>query len=184
MRIWYNNKDYQLQGILFGLKLPTGANNLYGQSTDPSSPAPVLLDRGLQPGTGTTDSLFGLYYSKALNKNWDGFAEGIYQAAWAPSNQYIPGNSFNANLGTRYLGWESFTPQVQLNARIVQHDSGANADVYSTGGTLTYLSPGVVVPVSSGLEVYAFVQVPLYQNLLGVQLAPTSTESLGLRYSF
>jgi len=74
------------------------------------------------------------------------------------------------------------TPQIQINGRYVQHDRGATADIFSTGRMLIYLSPGLNIPVSSVAELYTFVQVPLYQNLLGVQLAPKFTASLGARY--
>jgi hypothetical protein len=82
------------------------------------------------------------------------------------------------------LDWEAVKPQLQINARYVQHDTGANADTISTGGTLLYLSPGAIVPVVADFEVYGFMQLPLYQNLLGVQLAPTYTASVGARYLF
>ena len=38
------------------------------------------------------------------------------------------------------MGFEDITPQLQMNARFVAHDTGANADTTSTGGTLLYLS--------------------------------------------
>jgi hypothetical protein len=171
-------------GITFGAKLPTGVSNLTGTSTDPTSATPIMIDPGLQPGTGTTDALLGMFYSRTLNKNWDSFVEGLYQTAIIHNSQYIPGNSLNASLGLRYAGWEQVAPQAQINARFVQHDNGSIADVYSTGGTLIYLSPGAVVPFDGNFDVYAFVQIPIYQNVLGVQLTPTSTESLGVRYSF
>jgi hypothetical protein len=76
------------------------------------------------------------------------------------------------------------TPQLQLNGKYVLHDTGANADQISTGGTLTYLSPGVVVPVGKQASVYGFVQLPVYQYVNGVQLAPRFTASLGAKVAF
>ena len=46
------------------------------------------------------------------------------------------------------MGFEDITPQLQMNARFVAHDTGANADTTSTGGTLLYLSPGATLRVS------------------------------------
>jgi hypothetical protein len=66
----------------------------------------------------------------------------------------------------------------------VARDSGANADDVSTGGTLVYLSPGLVVPVSKQTSLYGFVQLPMYQNVNGVQLAPKISVSIGVRFSF
>ncbi|MDB6061465.1 MAG: hypothetical protein JWM78_1568 [Verrucomicrobiaceae bacterium] len=171
-------------GILFGLKLATGSHTKYGTSTDLTAPEPVLIDRGLQPGTGTTDGILGAYYTDSINKDWDYFAQGLFQKALNAKDQYKPGDAINVNLGVRYQEFASFTPQLQLNARHVERDSGANADVFSTGGTLIYLSPGVSVPLTKKASIYSFVQLPVYQDVNGVQLAPRYTASIGARFSF
>ena len=171
-------------GVVFGVKLPTGSHNQTGTSTDPANPGHVLIDPGLQPGTGTTDIIIGAYYADALNLNWGYFAQALFQSALYSKDQYRPGDGVNLNAGLRYLGFSGFSPQLQLNFRAVKRDSGANADTVSTGGTLLYLSPGLDVPVSSHLSVYGFVQLPLYQNLNGVQLAPRYTTSVGVHYAF
>ena len=171
-------------GLILGVKLPTGTHTLSGVSFDTTAPGPVNIDRGLQPGTGTTDLILGAYYTKPMNKNWDYFTEALYQSAFNVVDQYRPGDGFNWNFGFRYYGVEAFHPQLQVNARYVEHDSGSQSDVFSTGGTLVYLSPGLVVPVRGGVDIYTFMQIPLYQNLLGVQLTPTSTVSAGARYMF
>jgi hypothetical protein len=130
------------------------------------------------------DVIFGVYDTRALNKNWDYFGEAFYQSAFNSVDDYRPGDGFNLNLGLRYFGLESLTPQIQVNTRYVHHDTGVASDTISTGGTLVYLSPGVTVPIPGDVELFAFVQIPIYQNLLGVQLAPTYTASLGARYMF
>ena len=53
-----------------------------------------------------------------------------------------------------------------------------------SGGKTIYLSPGVTVPVNDRVKVYAFVQLPVYQNLNGFQLAPRYTASVGTRIEF
>lgn len=171
-------------GVLFGAKLPTGSHTKTGVSTDPTAPGSVAIDRGLQPGTGTTDAILGAYYADGISEEVDYFAQVTFQAAMNSSDQYRPGNGANINFGLRYSGFTSFTPQIQVNARHVQRDSGANADTVSTGGTLVYLSPGVVVPVSAHASVYGYVQVPVYQNVYGVQLTPRYTASFGVHYTF
>lgn len=171
-------------GILFGLKLATGSHTKYGDSTDPTSPDPVLIDRGLQPGSGTTDGILGAYYTDTLSRNWDYFVQALLQKALNSKDQYKPGDAINVNAGVRYMEFASFAPQLQLNARHVERDSGDNADVFSTGGTLVYLSPGVSVPLTKQTSVYGFVQVPIYQNVNGVQLAPRYTVSVGAHFSF
>ncbi len=171
-------------GVLFGVKLPTGSFRQTGNSTDPTAPGAVPIDRGLQPGTGTTDLIFGTYYSDELTQNVDYFGQAIYQKALDSRVQFKPGDGLNLNLGLRYLGFSRIIPQLQFNFRYVLHDMGHNADTVSTGGTLMYISPGISVPVIRHVSMYGFVQVPVYQYVHGVQLAPRFTTSVGVRYSF
>jgi hypothetical protein len=171
-------------GLLFGIKLPTGIYHGKGVSTDPTEPDAVVLDRGLQPGTGTTDGIVGAFYSDRLNKYVGYFADALYQVAFDARDHYRPGNGANLNLGVRYLGNPAVIPQLQLNTRYVEHDTGANADTISTGGTLVYLSPGITAHLNKQTSVYAYVQLPIYQRVSGVQLVPTYTLSTGLRYAF
>ncbi len=172
-------------GVMFGLKLPTSSHTKTGISTDPANPGDTAtIDRGLQPGTGTTDAIVGAYYFDSINKNWDYFAQATAQTALNSKDDYKPGDGFNFNLGARYMGFAAVMPQLQLNARYVEHDTGANADQVSTGGTLVYLSPGAVMPVGKRASLYGFVQVPVYQDVRGVQLAPRYTASIGARFAF
>lgn len=171
-------------GVLLGFKLATGSYTETGTSTDPTAPAPVPIDRGLQPGTGTTDVIFGSYYNNAINRNLGYFAQAQYQIPLYSTDNYKPGNSLNVSLGLRYVGLDIVVPQLQLNFREIQRDEGANADTVSTGGTLLYISPGLVAALSDRISMYAFVQVPIFQDVNGVQLAPHYTVSSGVRYSF
>ncbi|WP_420264280.1 TonB-dependent receptor [Candidatus Magnetominusculus dajiuhuensis] len=171
-------------GVLFGFKLPTGKYTLTGTSTDATAPGPVAIDRGLQPGTGTTDVIIGIYYTNNITPSLDYFAQATYQAALYERDHYRPGEGVNLNLGLRYMDLHVFYPQVQLNFRYARHDTGLNADSVSTGGTLLYISPGVSVPIGEHVSAYSFVQLPVYQNVNGVQLAPRYTMSFGVRYTF
>jgi hypothetical protein len=171
-------------GVLAGFKLATGSYTGTGNSSDPGNPGPVPIDKGLQPGTGTTDVILGAYYNNSIARDWRYFTQVMYQAALYSTDSYRPGNSLNASVGVRYTGFDYVVPQVQLNFRDSARDSGANADIVSTGGTLLFVSPGLVVSVSDRVSMYAFLQVPVYQEVNGVQLAPRFIPSVGVRYSF
>jgi hypothetical protein len=171
-------------GVLLGFKLATGSNSEYGTSTDPTAPGLVRIDPGLQPGTGTTDLIVGAYFNDAINKDWGYFSQLTYQTPLYATDDYRPGNSLNVSLGIRYVGFDIIAPQLQLNFRDIQRDSGARADKVSTGGTLLYISPGLVAALSDQISLYAFVQVPIFQVVEGVQLAPRFIPSVGVRYSF
>jgi hypothetical protein len=167
-------------GVQAGLKLPTGSTDntfFAGPQTG------EIVDRGLQPGTGTTDLLVGLYRFGALSRDWDYFAQALGQVALNSHDEFRPGNGLNVNFGVRYAGFEHVTPHVQINVRVEARESGANADVENSGATLAYLSPGVTVDVAKGLSLYGFFQVPVYQRVNGYQLEPRYTVSLGVHYA-
>jgi hypothetical protein len=171
--------DERNVGIQFGLKLPTG-DHQRTFSGGPQSGEP--LDRGLQPGSGTTDLLLGLYHFGSLNRDWDYFAQGLVQIAMNSKDEYKPGSSLNLNAGVRYAAFENVIPQFQVNVRYVRPDSGADADTFNSGGTVAYLSPGATINATKNVKAFGFLQVPVYQNLHGFQLAPRWTVSVGLRY--
>lgn len=168
-------------GIQFGVKLPTGS---YTESFSGGDAAGTPLDRGLQPGTGTTDLIIGAFNFGSLSQNWDYFVQATAQLPTNSRDDYKPGNSTNLNVGFKYLGLEKVVPEIQVNARVSGKDSGANATPDDSGGTTIYLSPGVTFPLTEKMKVYGFFQVPVYQNLNGYQLAPKYTVSIGTRFEF
>jgi hypothetical protein len=175
---WSDARNF---GVQFGVKLPTGS---YTQSFDGGAMAGEPLDRGLQVGTGTTDLILGAFLAAPMSQNWDYFVQALAQLPLNSRADYRPGRSLNANLGVRYLGWEHWVPQLQINARVADRDSGTNATPDDSGGKTVYLSPGLSVPITDKLRVYGFVQLPLHQNLNGYQLAPKRTLSVGTRMEF
>ena len=115
---------------------------------------------------------------------WGYFAQAGFQAALGEREQYRPGNGVNLNLGVHYDGWGAWTPQLQLNVRRTNRDSGEAAEAVSTGCTLAYLSPGLSWHFRADASLYGFVQLPVYQRVNGVQLTPKATASLGARFAF
>jgi hypothetical protein len=173
--------DEKNVGIEFGMKLPTGS---YTASFKGGAIAGDQLDRGLQPGTGTTDVILGVFKFAPISQNWDYFVQATAQLPLNGRAGYRPGNALNVNAGFRYMGLGSVVPQLQINGRISAKDSGANATPDDSGGKTIYLSPGVTVAVTEKVKVYGFIQVPIYQNLNGYQLAPKFTVSVGTRFEF
>lgn len=167
-------------GLQLGLKLPTGAiHDTFRDGTAMGE----LLDRGLQSGTGTTDVLLGVYHFDSLSDNWDYFAQGMLQQPLNSAEHYRIGTAININAGVRYMAYSRVTPQFQINAKMSERDRGEQADSANSGGTLAYFSPGLSVNITPKLSTYGFVQIPLYQDVNGLQLAPRYTASIGLHYS-
>jgi hypothetical protein len=167
-------------GLLLGVKLPTGSfdNNFI---SGPQEGEP--LDRGLQPGTGTTDLLVGAYTFGAVNRDWDYFAEAILQQPLNSREGFRPGTGLNVSLGARYMSFEGVTPQIQLNMRTEGRESGVNADVENSGATLVYLSPGVNVKLTPKASAYAYLQLPIYQRVNGLQIESRYSVSVGMRFA-
>lgn len=168
-------------GLQFGLKLPTGRTDL-SFATGPQ--AGQALDRGLQPGTGSTDLLLGAYRFGSIAARFDYFAQAQLQLPLTGKDQFKPGAGLNLSLGLRYVGDDPVTPQLQLNLRSERRESGANADAANAGSTLAYLSPGLTAALSARLRTYAFVQLPVYQRVNGLQIEPRFSASVGLHYAY
>jgi hypothetical protein len=181
-------------GLQFGVKLPTGN---YGGETDNGTfvGTPTLfkngpgagqaLDSSLQAGTGSTDLIVGAYYFQPISQNFDGFVNGQFQAAVsermsAAGANYRPGNLATMSLGVRYEAHADWVPQLQLNLLHKSADQGAFADQPDTEGTVAYLSPGISASLTKKLQLYAFVQVPVYSHLAGYQLFPGWTGTVGV----
>jgi len=63
-------------------------------------------------------------------------------------------------------------------------DSGAQAEPEESGGRFVSISPGLSYAVSQTLQVYAFVQLPVYQYVNGVQLTASKAFVAGVSGRF
>ena len=61
-----------------------------------------------------------------------------------------------------------------------RRDSGAQAEPDDSGFRNVSLSPGVSYAISDTLQVYGFVQKPVWQNVNGVQLTAKTAYVMGL----
>ncbi|HEY2573400.1 MAG TPA: hypothetical protein VGH65_04995, partial [Verrucomicrobiaceae bacterium] len=95
-------------GVQVGVILPTGSFTDTFRSGDP-------LDRGLQPGTGTTDLLASIYYFDTLGKDWGYFAQASVRTAFNYRSDFKPGTAESLTLGLRYTAIERVIPQLQVN---------------------------------------------------------------------
>ncbi len=168
-----------ITGLQFGLKLPTGN---FGQNFRAGPQAGSPVDRGLQPGTGTTDALIGAYQFGQLVKNFDFVLQAQAQIPLDGRDLYRPGLAGTASAGLHYVHWRGITPQLQLNLRLAEKDHGLNSDRDNSGGELLYAAPGLIARLGPRAAVFGYVQLPLYERVNGFQLAPRYTASIGLHY--
>ncbi len=169
-------------GLQVGLKLPTG--DARGVDFDGGPQQGRMLDRGLQPGTGSTDLLLGAFKFGALGETADWFGQAQLQVPVAHDRGFKPGIGANLTAGIRYRGLGAVVPQMQLNSRLEKRETGDEADTPNSGATLVYFSPGATFAVSDRTSVYLFGQVPVYQRVDGMQLEPRWSVSAGVHAAF
>jgi hypothetical protein len=169
-------------GLQFGLKLPTGDSHRVRFDGGPQQGE--LVDRGLQPGTGSTDLLVGTFKFGAMSETVDWFGQGLLQLPIASDKAFRPGAGANLTAGMRYRGLGAVVPQAQFNARVERRETGGEADTPNSGSTLVHFSPGVTFSIAERTSVYLFAQVPVYQRVNGLQVEPRWSLSAGVHAAF
>lgn len=165
-------------GLIAGMKLPTGKTNVTNEDGD-------VAERTLQPGSGTTDLLLGAYFRQALgglNASW--FAQAGAQLPMNSHDDFKPGRQYLVDLGARWEATDRLGVLLQLNAVWKGKDSGSEAEPEDSGGRSVFLSPGVTFAITNKVNLYGFVQLPLYQYVNGVQLVARRAFAVGASAQF
>jgi hypothetical protein len=137
----------------------------------------------LQPGASSTDLILGAFEFGPIGTDWSWFARAsLRHAVWIVDDD-APGDVLSLASWLRNLDWDKVMPQVQLHVRRAAIDRNSNAATFAIASTLACITPAVVLPVAAATTVYAFAQLPLYQNRRGVELAPRAITSIGLHTS-
>lgn len=163
-------------GIQFGIKLPSGA-------IDKTNDAGLRAERSLQPGSGSTDVLAGGYYNHAFAESaLSGFIQGLWQHPVATRDGFKPGDQLTFDAGLRYRATRRLSAMLQLNVQFKGRDNGVNAEPADSGGHSVSVSPGLSYAVTRDTQFYGFIQLPVYQYVNGVQLAPDWSAVLGVSH--
>jgi hypothetical protein len=167
-----------MSGISFGLKLPTG-------STGVRNGARELAERPLQPGSGTTDVVAGAHTAHALpmrDLSW--FAQGMLQVPLGARSGYRPGSRFSVDTGVRYDVSDRVGVMLQVNGLYRSRDRGPQAEPADSGGLAFFAGPGLAYAATREVQLYGFLQLPLYQYVNGVQLTPKRAAVIGASVRF
>ncbi len=172
--------DDMSTGITFGLKLPTGSTKDQG------------FARNTQIGTGSTDSILGLYHLGSLGKDsrLGYFAQANWERYLVTHRGYYPGYEVSAATGIFYdagqLGIaKKITPILQLTATQRGQDSGwaDTAHNKNSGYRMAFFAPGIELVIKD-FKIYADVELPIYRNVKGNQLVPQNLYKAVLSYEF
>jgi outer membrane putative beta-barrel porin/alpha-amylase len=169
-------RDLLVAGL--SLKLPTGPYHLLDSEGEINEPT-------IEPGTGSTDLIASIQYSRlapAAPAEW--FATGSYRRNNRNSLDYRMGDETLVSAGLRRRPGRRAAFSVQVNARRTARDDYRGEGVPSTGATLVNLTPGVRFSAAAGSSIYAFVQLPVYQDVHEAQLAPRYSLLIGFSRRF
>ncbi len=162
-------------GVRFGLKFPTGSIHKSNSEED--------AERTLQPGTGSVDSLLGLYYNEHHGAyGW--FIQGMWQQTIHERDDFKPGRKLSVDAGLSYSATPNLNLLLQANIQHKSKDSGVNAEPADSGGSSFSISPGVAYRVTPDTQIYGFIQKPIYQYVNGYQLTPDWSAVIGLSTRF
>jgi hypothetical protein len=165
------------QFLSVGVKAPTGDTNV--PEVDGEQPEPSA-----RPGTGSWDFLAGIGSQWRVNalgseKRGDWLTLRL-SATWringTGTDDYKVGDQVTVGGSADYPLSKSFGLMTQLNYRYRGKDSAGSTNVpeEDTGGNSLYLSPGLRLAASETTSLYGLVQIPLYQNVNGIQIVPNA----------
>jgi hypothetical protein len=142
----------------FGLKMPTGKFELVREG--------LLVNRNLQPGTGTFDIPVNASYF-LRTKQWGINLEGMAVKTGTNRMHYKPGN--RASAGGRLYLWKkykniNFIPQTGVNYEWQSADKENGKSVTLTGGNATYAGFGMDAYYKK-IGINFFMKLPISQNI-------------------
>jgi hypothetical protein len=172
-------------GITAGLKMPTGITNAVNFEGEQAEVT-------IQPGTGSWDGLLGLNFryplfiiktAKENEYSTIPLIIGIsYKIPGKGTFDYQFGKTLIVSGGTDYQLSSKASVVLQINLRNQNYANTGSTDEprENTGGTWIYLSPGMNLNLNDIFSVFGFIQLPVYQNVHGIQQASKFNLQLGI----
>jgi hypothetical protein len=172
--------------LVVGMKLPTGVTgfkNVDGEEAEVT----------IQPGTGSLDGIVGLNYRQTLlsvptvSGSYSALPLTIgatYQFNGKGTYDYRFGNSLITSVGTAYQFTNRASLLFQANGRFQDFaDVGTTGEFREdTGGTWIFASPGLSFQLADAFSAYGYVQLPIYQNVHGIQQTAKVNLLFGVSY--
>jgi len=163
--------------LFAGLKLPTG-------STQVRNGDGARAERALQPGSGTTDLVLGLAGRQGMGLSDALIGQASVSQALNSREDFKPGTRIELSAGWSHAYSQNLGTVLQLNLRHRGRDSGLQSEPANSGSTTVDLSPGVTIGVGPSSTLYAYLQLPVYQKVNGIQLVPRHALAVGCTVDF
>ena len=176
-RLDAKDEPYNL-GFRAGLKLPTGSYQV-------ANAAGTIAERALQPGTGSSDLIFGVFYSSVgftHDASW--FLETSAQSSMMTSKEFRPGNQYQLSTGYKQPFTKDLSVTLQINATSKDADSGINAEPLLSGSKSVYITPGISYSVTKDWLTYLDGQFPVYRYVNGIQLSADASLIAGFTFRY
>jgi hypothetical protein len=157
-----------------------GARLPLGQTNDRND-AGELLHAHDQIGSGAYAGLLGVQLSH-LTGRWPIFFSVGYQLNGANDRGFRYGNVFRFNLAAQRRLFSRIDLITEVNGRAAEYDQEDGQNEDNTGGTVLYISPGLRFRLAGGLAFRGQVQIPVVEELSGVQDEKTNVRA-GLVWS-
>ncbi len=172
--------------FLGGLKLPTGATDIGDANLPRLTGKPgTRLPPSLQPGSGSVDGIVGLAGFHNMDR-LSFYADVQGKLNTEGAQDFRAGNRLFYDLSADYvlLPSRNMFVLLELNGVSTSQADQAGRTVRDSGGQLLFISPGLQYLPVPNLILETSVQVPIYRDLNGRQLAPDWSVVVGLRYLF
>lgn len=192
----FNNNRKSLHANL-GIAIPTG--KIDAKDTTPMSMGnDVQLPYPMQLGTGSWGTKVGFTYLWQNNINSFGAQVNSHINLNDNSQKYKFGNRYQATTWIAAKATDWLSASLRINGQLIDKIDGKSellnsmmvttANTKNSGGFYLHYGFGInlMQPKGTlkGLRLGAEIQLPLYQNVNGVQLDRSHTAIIGLQYAF
>ncbi len=165
-----NNGDKYSALLELGITVPTGKSDKIFIINTKEGVNKGKKPYGMQSGNGSFDYSLKLNLSKQINKSRFSFST-LYTFNTKGDNELKSGNEFHYNIAYVNKLFSKLAIQTEINGKNSEKHIIAGEKSENSGGSIIYITPGVIVNTSKKIIIAGGIQIPLYKNLYGEQIA-------------
>ncbi len=179
--IWPEQFDHLARTLLCPRHHPSRSRQRRqpAQRTTTTHRAGTRAERELRPGSGTKDIVLGIASRHALGLSDALIVQASVNRALYSREELEPGTRNEISASGSPAFTQNFGGVVPLNLRHRTRDSGAQSEPANPGSTSMDMSSSLTASVGHASTLHAYVQVPIYQKVNGIQPVPRSSLAVG-----